>query len=137
MPKRFTVTEKWMDPWFRTRSFHAKLLWVYLCDVCDIAGIWEIDLGRAAFETGMSDVAIQGAFKELRRGYERNGRYIWLRNFLKHQANLPLQPNNNAHKGIMRKLKEHKDLSPIILAILNGEDIPVSYDGDPVDHERG
>ena len=137
MPKRFTVTEKWNDPWYRTRSAHAKLLWIYLCDVCDVAGVWEIDLGRAAFDTGLSDLNVQGAFKDLTRGYVRNGRYIWLRNFLKHQSNLPLQKQNNAHKGIIRRLNECKDLSPLILSILNGEDIPLSFDGDPVEQDRG
>lgn len=133
MPKRFTVTEKWNDPWFRTRSPDAKLLWGYLCDVCDIAGIWEIDLGRAAFDTGLSESRVQGAFKEVARGYERNGRYIWIRNFLKHQGNLPLNSKNMAHIGIRRRLVEYKDLSPLILAILNGKQIPVNFDGEPME----
>jgi len=123
MPNRFTVTEKWNDPWLRSRKPAAKLLWVYLCDVCDVAGFWEIDLERAAFDTGLSKAAIQGAFKGLDKGYERNGRYIWLRNFIKYQGNLPLNKDNRAHRGIIRKLQENIDFSKSIGTILNGHKI--------------
>jgi hypothetical protein len=41
MPKRFTATEKWVDPWFCSLTDNEKLFWLYLLDNCNHAGIWE------------------------------------------------------------------------------------------------
>jgi hypothetical protein len=40
MPKRFTATEKWSDPWFCSLNERDRLFWVYLLDACDHAGVW-------------------------------------------------------------------------------------------------
>lgn len=50
MSKRFTDTQKWRNEWFRTLPLKAKLVWTYLCDECDHAGIWKVDLGLASFQ---------------------------------------------------------------------------------------
>ena len=50
--KRFTETTKWEDPWFRKLSCKHKSLWLYLCDKCDNAGVWKIDLELASFQIG-------------------------------------------------------------------------------------
>lgn len=54
MPKRFTATEKWDDPWFWELSPQAKLLWLFLCDHCDNAGIIELSLKLASQKIGLS-----------------------------------------------------------------------------------
>lgn len=43
MGKRFTDDLKWQDPWYRKLSGPAKLLWHYLTDHADPAGVVEID----------------------------------------------------------------------------------------------
>jgi len=50
--KRFTETSKWGDPWYRKLSPQAKLLWAWLTDNCDHAGIIEPDLELATFQIG-------------------------------------------------------------------------------------
>ena len=50
--KRFTETQKWADPWFRRLSPAAKLLWQWLLDSCDHAGIVTPDLELAEFQIG-------------------------------------------------------------------------------------
>src|SRR5574343_458826 len=52
MAKRFTETTKWQDKWFRKLEPKYKLLWYYILDNCDNAGIWEYDLELAEFFTG-------------------------------------------------------------------------------------
>lgn len=52
MPKRFTASEKWDDPWFRRLSLEMKLFWIFLLDRCSSAGIWDADLDLAAFYLG-------------------------------------------------------------------------------------
>ena len=50
--KRFTETQKWEDPWFRKLKPELKLLWQWLCDRCDNAGIIEPDVELASFQIG-------------------------------------------------------------------------------------
>lgn len=52
MAKRFTDTEKWERPWFRSLSIPNKLLWCYILDRCDIAGVWYVDMALASFLIG-------------------------------------------------------------------------------------
>lgn len=50
--KRFTETAKWEDPWFRRLSPEMKLLWQWLLDRCDNAGIIDPDIELASFQIG-------------------------------------------------------------------------------------
>lgn len=50
MAKRFTDSGKWRNEWFRTLPMEAKLVWSYICDECDYAGIWKADYGLASFQ---------------------------------------------------------------------------------------
>lgn len=51
--KRFTETAKWTDPWYHRLTPGMKLLWIYLCDNCDAAGVIDLDLDIAAFHIGV------------------------------------------------------------------------------------
>jgi len=52
MPKRFTDTEKWKKPFIRGLDGAYKLLWMYILDDCDHAGIWQVDFEVARIRTG-------------------------------------------------------------------------------------
>lgn len=41
MAKRFTDTEKWKDEWYTELSNDYKVIWQYILDNCDIAGIFK------------------------------------------------------------------------------------------------
>lgn len=118
MAIRFTNSGKWSDKWFRDLSPCSKTLYWYLWDVCDIAGFWEIDLEHAAYNTKIPNSDIEGAFKGLSRGFIQSDGYIWIRRFLYHQRNLPLNKDNKAHVGILRRIDEHKSLFPNVLELL-------------------
>jgi hypothetical protein len=105
MSYRFTNTDKWGDSWFSNLSQIEMLLFLYLCDNCDIAGFIEINFKRWASDLGSSKETIEGASKGLTRGliYSKTNDCIFLKNFLKHQNNLPLNENNKAHLGIIKR----------------------------------
>ena len=129
MPKRFTDSEKWKDPWFRKLTPTAKLMCLYLYDRCDIAGFWEIDIESAAFEIGVSCPDIVGAMRELGRCCETNGDYIWIKRFIRFQGNKDLNESNKAHLGIIRLLREREGFSENVSRVLNGIDLPSPYAG--------
>ena len=56
LPKRFTATEKWRKGFMKGLSTVHKLLWLYVLDECDHAGIWDVELEVASIRIG-EDVA--------------------------------------------------------------------------------
>ncbi len=52
MAKRFTDTEKWNGNWFCSLDPKEKLIWIYICDRCDHAGIFEINEKLMSFHLG-------------------------------------------------------------------------------------
>lgn len=86
--KRFTDTEKW-QPWFRKLSASYKLLWFFLCDRCDNAGVWERDDEVARLYVS-SDLDFENFLQEINKDKERirllkNSTKWWLLDFVKFQ----------------------------------------------------
>lgn len=119
MARRFTETAKWRDVWFRKLKPLHKLVFLYLCDDCDCAGFWEIDIERATFEIGIDDRDVIEAIDSLGEKMVRNGKYLWVENFLKHQRNVPLNSENKSHVGIIARLERFRGLSEKIDILLN------------------
>lgn len=107
--KRFSETTKWDDPWFRGLKPPEKLLFLFLVDNCNNGGFYEIDLPSMAFKTGMTEAQIQGALKGLTRGIKGASDWLWIKNFLRHQKNDPLNPENPAHKQIIAFCKDQHE----------------------------
>lgn len=108
MAYRFTNTEKWNDTWFCSLKLAHKAMYLYLCDQCDIAGFLEINLRKFAFDLGIKKQDVEAALTavESKVVYSSDGRFLYLRNFLKHQKNLPLNELNKAHKAILKRMNE-------------------------------
>jgi hypothetical protein len=109
MAYRFSDTGKWNDEWFVDLSPQEKLLFIYLCDNCDIAGFYEISLRRLSFDTGLTNDEIKVALKGLGKSYilSDDKKVIFIKNFVKHQKNLPLNPDNKAHRGIISRFENY------------------------------
>jgi hypothetical protein len=106
MAYRFTNTDKWNDCWFSSLKPIEKILFNYLCDNCDIAGFIEVNFKNWASFIGTDKRTIEGALKGLQRGliYSTEKDCIFIRNYLKHQKNLPLVPEKNpSHRGIIKR----------------------------------
>lgn len=52
MAHRDTDTLKWDDSWYQALSLSEKLLWLYICDKCDQAGVWKENRPLAEFQIG-------------------------------------------------------------------------------------
>lgn len=111
MAYRFTDTNKWADEWFVDLTPMQKLMFMYLCDNCDIAGFYELSLRKLTFDLGVNDSEIKGALKGLERGFilSTDKRVLFLKNFIKHQKNLPLNEKNKAHSGILGRFANYKN----------------------------
>jgi len=74
--KRFTSTDKWRDPWFRRLCPTSKLLWLWIVDHCDNAGVVDLDVEAAAFDIG--EVVEEHHLAELASRLERlkSGKYF-------------------------------------------------------------
>ena len=79
MAYRYTTTEKWNDNWFSELKQFEKLLFMYLCDNCDIAGFYEINYKRIENDLTSKKETIKGAFKGLSRGliFNETEEYIY------------------------------------------------------------
>jgi hypothetical protein len=111
MAYRFTSTEKWRDSWFSKLKPLEKLLFLYLCDSCDIAGFIEVNTKIWAAELNCREQDVKGALKGLARGlvFSDDMECIFVKNFIKHQKNLPINENNTVHRGILKRLNEYAE----------------------------
>jgi hypothetical protein len=66
LKKRFTDVDKWEQPWFRNLAPPTKLLWVFLLDRCDPAGVWEVDPEGFCFHTGCTPKSFKDGIDTLR-----------------------------------------------------------------------
>lgn len=104
--KRFSETDKWRDPWFRSLSAPAKLVFLYVIDNCNNAGFLELDKELLVIFTKMKSEHLEGALEALKRGIIGASGWVWVRRFLRHQKNEDLNPENPAHKQIISLLKD-------------------------------
>lgn len=58
--KTFTDSEKWDDKWFRALLPDTKLIYIYILDRSDHAGVWDLDGDALRFQTklDLDDVSI-------------------------------------------------------------------------------
>ena len=139
MAYRFTDTGKWSDSWFIELSPTAKLLFMYICDNCDVAGFFEISPRKIAFDTGIDTRGLQEALKELARGliYSHDGTIVFLKNFVKHQKNIPLNHANKAHRGVIKRLKLYADKFDLkLLSEAIKDDVLALFDVDYIEGKK-
>ena len=103
--KRFTETNKWIDPWFRKLEPRLKCLWWYLCDICDSAGVIDFDPEAASFHIG-EDVSV-GDLEAFGSRIETlpNGK-IYLPSFVPFQYG-KLSENCKPHQAIIATISRH------------------------------
>lgn len=107
MRKRFTDADKWRDPWFSALAPMAKLFWMFLCDSCDNAGVWEIDHRRVRYELG-DDVDVPALLRAFGDRVRRIGDHrLLLVKFVEFQHPRGLNPKAPAQLSIANLLRKY------------------------------
>lgn len=104
--KRFTDTEKWSDPWFRKLSPTMKSFWVFICDKCDNAGVWKVDMEAAAFFIGEQVAESDALFALGERVEKLSPEKWWIVKFIAFQFG-ELSPECKPHKSVLDLLTTH------------------------------
>jgi hypothetical protein len=113
MAKRFTDTDKWKKPFLRGLDGAYKLLWFYILDDCDMAGIWQVDFEVARIRTGM-DINYDAAIRLFGDRIKQIDKFKWfIPDFISFQYG-KLSENNRMHLSVIQILKKHNlYLSPL------------------------
>jgi hypothetical protein len=110
MSKRFTATEKWLDPWFCSLTPIQKLFWMYLVDNCDHAGIWQVNWPLVKFHLGIDSIdktVFKGRITELSKDK------WFMPKFIDFQYNGVLNPLNRTHASVIALLKKEGAYKPL------------------------
>lgn len=144
MASRFTDTGKWQDEWFVDLDKWSKYVFLYLCDNCDMAGFYELSTRRMMFDLCLDKDEIKGAMMGLKRCYvlSTDKRILFLKNFVKHQRNLPIRVKNKAHEGILRRFEYYRerfseDLMQLAGIEIDNEILKSEIIGASKGHQRG
>lgn len=105
MAKRFTDSDKWKKQWFRKLPPVLKCLWVYICDNCDICGLWDVDFELASVFIGeiIDEEVVKAKFEKQYKAI--NGNKWFIKDFVSFQYG-ELIDNNNLHRSVIKKLKD-------------------------------
>lgn len=108
MSKRFTDTEKWKKRFFRGLQAPYKLVWLYLLDECNHAGVWDVEFDVLKIRTGIgcNEEEILRVFKGKITPFDKKEKWF-LEDFIEFQYG-KLNPENRAHKSVIDLLAKYK-----------------------------
>jgi len=131
MSKRFTDTDKWKKRFIRGLSGPYKLLWFYITDDCDHAGIWHVDIDVAKLRIGEASVGLPEAMTQFGDKIFPfdDGEKWFIPSFVEFQYG-PLNRKNNAHKSVMDKLNKYDLLERLISPLQGDQDKDMDKDKD-------
>ena len=107
MAKRMTDTDKWKKRFLRELKPQHKLLWFYILDDCNHAGIWEVDIEVASIRVGeelIYDMLPQEFLDRI--VIFDNGDKWFIPEFIDFQYG-ELNPNSNVHKSVIALLERY------------------------------
>ncbi len=108
MAKRFTDTDKWKKQFIRGLDTPYKLLYLYILDDCDHAGIWHVDFEVAQIRTGVTfdlEIALD-RFKNKVTPFDDDEKWF-IPDFIEFQYG-ELNAANRVHNSIIQLLTKYK-----------------------------
>lgn len=108
--KRFTDTNIWDEDWFITMPSNYKLLWIWIKDKCDHAGLWKPNLKNFEIINGIVDLdKAMEYFNTLDKDRIvklENGKFF-LPGFFVFQYGKKLNANNKVHQSVQKVLSSN------------------------------
>lgn len=109
MTKRICDTDIWHKDWFLNLEDKQKLLTKFIYDQCDCSGIYEISWRM--LKIFFTEEITKEDFLKIKQVKFLNDNTIFVEDFATFQCSIDsiegLNPNNNAHKGIIKRLKKY------------------------------
>jgi hypothetical protein len=107
MAKRFSDTDKWKKPFIRSLQAPYKLLWLYILDDCDHAGVWQVDMEIANIKIG-ENLNTETALKQFgdKITVFDSGEKWFIKDFIDFQYG-ELNPKNRVHESVLSILKKY------------------------------
>lgn len=107
MAKRFMDNSIFEKQWFRKLPIRLKIVWFYLINKCNHAGIWECDVDLLSFQIGENYT-----LKEILEAFGDNIQELgdnkyYLTKFISFQYGLPLNPNVKVHLSVIKLLEKY------------------------------
>ena len=107
MAKRFMDNSIFEKQWFRKLPIRLKVVWFYLINKCNHAGIWECDIDLLSFQIGE-----EYTLKEILEAFgdnivELGDNKYYLTKFISFQYGLPLNPNVKVHQSVIKLLEKY------------------------------
>lgn len=135
MAKRFTDTNKWRKEFIRGLQGAYKLLWLYIIDECDHAGIWHVEFDVAELRIGMQ-INEAEALKQFNGHiivFDNNLKWF-IPDFIEFQYGV-LNPENRAHKSVLDQIEKYK-LKGHLRSLQGRKDKDKDMDKDKVKEEK-
>ena len=121
MAKRFTDTDKWKKGFIRGLPPKYKLLWLYILDDCNHAGIWDIDFEVASIRIGIkiNEKEAINYFAEQIKIFDK-GQKWFVPKFIDFQYGT-LNENSRPHQAVIKLLDKYdvyniEGISPVDVA---------------------
>jgi len=129
MAKRFTDTGKWAKPSFDRLSLKMKLVWIYLCDNCDHAGIWDFNLRLLEFH-----LSVEVTESEFKQSFGDKVTFlsptkVFLPSFVEFQYG-ELNPENRVHQSVLSRLKKEGAYKALVSPLQGAKDKEKDKDKD-------
>lgn len=107
MAKRFSDSEKWNDVWFSELDNNYKVIWIYLLDTCDNAGIFNLNIKQINFNCS-TNISVEEFINLFQNRITQVSKDKWLINkFCSFQyGNDFLNSKNKAVQAAISKLVE-------------------------------
>ena len=126
MAKRFTDTDKWKKGFIRNLPSKYKLLWLYILDDCNHAGIWDTDFEVASIRIGSKINPVEAAkiFESQIKIFDEGNKWF-IPKFIDFQYGT-LNENSRPHQAVIKLLDKHnvyniEGISPVDVAGFQGE----------------
>ena len=107
MAKRFMDNTIFDKSWYRKLPVRLKIVWFYLINKCNHAGIWECDIDLLSFQIGdeytLEEIleAFGDNLKEIGDGK------IYITKFIEFQYGLPLNEKVKVHQSVIKLLNKN------------------------------